>query len=164
MGKCHITHKMQRKIIPYNPKLKALARQLRQNMTLSEVLLWQELKNGQMQGFDFDRQRPIDEFIVDFYCKDLMLAIEIDGQSHSAEAIKYDEHRQKRLEDFGVRFLRFDDLDVKKKMSWVLEEIELWIFEQKDELVGRFENRAITNTIHPPPIPTQTHLPEKGNL
>lgn len=59
-------------------------------MTLSEVLLWRELKNRQMQGFDFDRQRPIDEF--DFYCKDLILAIEIDGQSHhSAEAIEYDE-------------------------------------------------------------------------
>ena len=132
-------------------------------MTLSEVLLWRELKNGQMQGFDFDRQRPIDEFIVDFYCKDLMLAIEIDGQSHySAEAIEYDEYRQKRMEDFGVRFLRFDDLDVKKKMPWVLEEIELWIIHYKDELVGRFQNKEITNTN----LPTQTQPgpSEEGNL
>lgn len=162
---------MQRKILPYNPKLKELARQLRQNMTLSEVLLWQELKNRQMQGFDFDRQRPIDEFIVDFYCKDLMLAIEIDGQSHySAEAIKYDEHRQKRLEDFGVRFLRFDDLDVKKKIAWVLAQIELWIIEHKNELVGRIEDRARTCIIHPPlnrtyPFTVQRSDPsEEGNL
>lgn len=133
-------------------------------MTLSEVLLWRELKNGQMQGFDFDRQRPIDEFIVDFYCKDLMLAIEIDGQSHySAEAIEYDEYRQKRIEDFGVRFLRFDDLDVKKKMSWVLEEIELWVIDHKDELVGRFENREITNLTNLPTM-RRSEQSKEGNL
>jgi very-short-patch-repair endonuclease len=63
---------MKRKIIPYNPKLKELARKLRKDMTLSEVLLWQELKSRQMMGYDFDRQRPIDNYIVDFYCKDLM--------------------------------------------------------------------------------------------
>jgi len=70
---------MKRKILPYNPKLKEYARRNRRNMLLPEVLLWNELKNGKMLGFDFDRQRPIDQFIVDFYCKDLMLAIEVDG-------------------------------------------------------------------------------------
>ena len=54
-------------------------------MTLSEVLLWNELKQKKILGFDFDRQRPIDECIVDFYCKELMLAIEIDGASHNFE-------------------------------------------------------------------------------
>ena len=48
-------------------------------MTLSEVLLWKSIKGKQMLGYDFDRQRPIDNYIVDFYCKDLKLAIEIDG-------------------------------------------------------------------------------------
>jgi very-short-patch-repair endonuclease len=66
---------MRRKIIPYNPKLKPLASELRKNMTLSEVLLWNELKQKKMKGYDFDRQRPIDNFIVDFYCKDLMLGL-----------------------------------------------------------------------------------------
>ncbi|MDB5138696.1 MAG: hypothetical protein JWR12_612 [Mucilaginibacter sp.] len=70
------------KIIPYNPKLKALARKLRKDMTYGEVLLWNELKEDKLWGFDFDRQRCIDNYIVDFYCKDLMLAIEIDGMSH----------------------------------------------------------------------------------
>lgn len=74
-----------RKIIPYNPKLKDLAKKLRQDMTLSEVLLWDCLKQKKMMGYDFDRQRPINEFIVDFYCKDLKLAIEIDGDSHNRE-------------------------------------------------------------------------------
>ena len=63
---------MRRKISPYNPKLKPLAKALRKNMTFSEVLLWNELKQKKMLGHDFDRQRPIDNYIVDFYCKDLM--------------------------------------------------------------------------------------------
>jgi very-short-patch-repair endonuclease len=118
----------RRKIIPYNPRLVTLAKALRKNMTLSEVLLWEVLKNRQMMGYDFDRQKPIDEFIVDFYCKDLMLAIEIDGDSHdSEEAFVKDMKRQKRLEALGVRFLRFDDLEVKKDMNNVIRTIENWI-------------------------------------
>ena len=124
----------RRKIIPYNPKLKELAKQLRQNMTLSEVLLWDQLKQKKMFGFDFDRQRPIDNFIVDFYCKDLMLAIEIDGSSHNLEeSFKADVKRQNILEKLGVRFLRFDDLEVKKEMSNVLRTIQYWIEENMKE-------------------------------
>ena len=123
----------RRKIIPYNPKLKSLAKALRKNMTLSEVLLWDELKQKKILGFDFDRQRPIDEFIVDFYCKDLQLAIEIDGDSHdSEEAFEKDRKRQKRLETLGVRFLRFDDLEVKNDMNNVLRTIEHWIEENRE--------------------------------
>mgnify|MGYP002777974444 CR=1 FL=1 len=123
---------MRRDILPYNPKLKALARQLRQRMTLGEVLLWNCLKQGQMLGYDFDRQRPIDEFIVDFYCKDLKLAIEVDGLTHSYEtAPNYDACRQARLETLGVRFLRFTDEDVKKRLPWVLEAIGGWILEHQ---------------------------------
>ena len=118
----------RREIIPYNPKLKVLARKLRKNMTFSEVLLWQELKGKQMMGYDFDRQRPIDNYIVDFYCKDLKLAIEVDGSSHNhPEVAKNDIIRQRRLEALGVHFLRFDDLEVKKEMSYVLDRIQQWI-------------------------------------
>jgi very-short-patch-repair endonuclease len=67
---------MRRKIIPYNHKLKQLARNLRNNSTLAEVLLWRELKGKQVRGYDFHRQKPIDKYIVDFYCPDLLLAIE----------------------------------------------------------------------------------------
>jgi very-short-patch-repair endonuclease len=99
----------RRGIIGYERYLKELARKLRQNMTLGEVLLWQHLKRKQMRGYDFDRQKPIDRYIVDFYCKDLKLAIEIDGSSHDGEEAKInDEIRQKRLESLGVRFLRFN--------------------------------------------------------
>ncbi|HLG39867.1 MAG TPA: DUF559 domain-containing protein [Chitinophagaceae bacterium] len=90
---------MQRKIIPYNPKLKELAKQLRQNMTFSEVKLWNELKNGQMMGYDFDRQRPIGNYIVDFFCKDLQLGIEVDGITHLDEkVIVKDFVRQEEIE------------------------------------------------------------------
>ena len=129
---------MGRKIIPYNPKLKELARKLRKNMTLSEILLWGQLKQKKMLGFDFDRQKPVDEYIVDFYCKDLMLAIEIDGGSHDFEEVyENDVIRQKRLESLAVRFLRFHDLDVKKNLNGVLRVIEHWIREHQNDLVGR---------------------------
>ena len=124
---------MKRKIIPYNPKLKSLAKSLRKNMTFAEVLLWNELKQKKMMGYDFDRQRPIDEYIVDFYCKDLQLAIEIDGISHDyEEVIENDKIRQKRLESLGVHFLRFDDREVRNDRRNVLRTIEHWIEEYEE--------------------------------
>ena len=119
-----------RKIIPYKSYLVSVAKMLRSNMTFSEVLLWIELKGKQMKGYDFDRQRSIDNYIVDFYCKDLQLAIEIDGCSHeSIEAQQRDKIRQEKLERLGVHFLRFDDLEVKRDMLNVLQTIEIWIEE-----------------------------------
>ena len=108
------------KIIPYDPKLRKLARKLRKESTLSEILLWKEIKNKKMLNYEFHRQVPIDKFIVDFYCHELSLVIEIDGISHAWKE-DYDEKRQKRLESLGVHFLRFDDLDVKFKMEEVLK-------------------------------------------
>jgi len=120
----------KRNIIPYNPDLKELAKELRKKMTLSEVLLWNELKQKKMLEYDFDRQRPIDKFIVDFYCKKLSLAIEIDGDTHIYR-YDYDDKRQKELEKLGVHFLRFEDIEVKKNMNNVLRVIEDWIEKNK---------------------------------
>ena len=115
-------------IIPYNRNLKLLARKLRKNMTLSEVLLWNELKRKKVRGYDFDRQRPILNYIVDFYCKKLKLAIEIDGNTHNnQDAIYKDFERQKEIEQWGVRFLRFSDIEVKTDIKNVLRAIELFI-------------------------------------
>ncbi|WP_396217624.1 endonuclease domain-containing protein [Flavobacterium sp.] len=105
---------MKNKIIPYNPKLKEYARELRKNSTLSEVLLWKNIKNKAL-GVQFHRQVPMLEYIVDFYCHELMLAIEIDGDSHLYK-YEYDVKRQGDLEQQGVVFLRFSDLDVKQNM------------------------------------------------
>ena len=119
---------MTRKIILYKPALKEIARGLRNNSTLGEVLLWKKLRNKQMLSYDFHRQKPIDQFIVDFFCHELHLAIEIDGSSHDGdEAQEKDAARQKRLESLGVRFLRFKESDMRKNLRGVLEAIDQWI-------------------------------------
>lgn len=121
-----------RKIIPYNPKLKQIAKNLRNNSTLSEVLLWQHLKNKQIQGYDFHRQKPIASYIVDFFCDELLLAIEIDGNSHDIKLDK-DLMRQKELEEYGINFLRFNDADVKNNIEGVVAEIEKCTNKNKSE-------------------------------
>ncbi len=125
---------MNRKIIPYNPALKELAKQLRQNMTFSEVKLWNELKNGQLMGYDFDRQRPIGNYIVDFFCKDLQLALEVDGITHLDEkVIEKDFIRQEDIESYGMSFLRFDALLVVNKVEAAVREIRNWIIEYEQK-------------------------------
>ena len=69
--------------IHYNPKLKEIARKLRNNSTKAEIRLWNYLKGKQSKGYDFHRQKPVGNHIVDFFCNGLMLAIEIDGYTHS---------------------------------------------------------------------------------
>ena len=121
---------MRHPTIAYNPGLKDRARALRKNMTRAEVLLWTKLKGKQMCGYDFDRQRPLDEYIVDFYCKELRLAIEIDGWSHAVKGVR-DVARQKRLEGLGVRFLRFTEQEVVAGLQPVADQIETWIQPQR---------------------------------
>ncbi|MCI0624217.1 MAG: endonuclease domain-containing protein [Acidobacteria bacterium] len=116
----------RRKIISSNPRLKLLARDLRHHSTLSEVLLWNQIKNKKMLGYDFHRQKPIDEFIVDFFCPDLMLAIEIDGESHWHKGCE-DLNRQSRLERLGIHFIRFEDRMIKRHMSEVLGSVQSWL-------------------------------------
>lgn len=112
--------------IHYNPKLLSIAKKLRNNSTLAEVLLWNELKARKMLGYQFMRQKPIGNYIVDFFCSKLKLIIEIDGESHQFKFDK-DVERQEWLEKLGLTVLRFDDLDVKKDMRNVLYGIEGWI-------------------------------------
>ncbi|WP_339866555.1 endonuclease domain-containing protein [uncultured Algoriphagus sp.] len=120
--------------LPYNKSLKEFSRELRAHSTLSEVLLWQKLRASQFRGYSFNRQKPLDNYIVDFYCKKLNLVIEIDGDSHfSEEAIIEDQKRQKILEDFDIKFLRFIDIDVKKNMGFVLNELNYYVDEWEDK-------------------------------
>lgn len=109
----------------------AYARELRKNMTLGEITLWREIK-GKKLSVRFSRQIPIDRYIVDFYCKDLQLAIEVDGAVHFEEGQQEnDAIRQKRLESLDITVIRFSDLDVKNSLGWVLFEIEKIIDELK---------------------------------
>ena len=79
-----------------------------------------------MCGYDFHRQKPLGDYIVDFFCNELMLAIEIDGISHDGRE-KYDKQRQEELEKNGIKFLRFDDDEVFYNIEKVLNAIENWI-------------------------------------
>ncbi len=79
-----------------------------------------------MMGYDFHRQKPIDEYIVDFFCPRLKLIIEIDGESHS-EKFEEDRTRQKKLETIGFYFLRFWDSEIKQNLEGVLLAIKDWI-------------------------------------
>lgn len=105
---------MKNKIIPYNSNLKEYARELRKNSTLSEVLLWQHIKQRAL-GVQFHRQVPLLKFIVDFYCHEIQLAIEIDGNSHEHK-YDYDPRRQGVLEKQGIHFIRFSDAEIKNNM------------------------------------------------
>jgi very-short-patch-repair endonuclease len=105
-------------IIHYNPALKAKARRLRINCTYSETLLWSVIRKKSL-GYEFHRQVPIDKYIVDFYCHELRLAIEVDGCSHEHKQ-EYDLSRQSKLESLGVRFIRFDNVDINRSMSDVI--------------------------------------------
>jgi len=116
--------------LPYRERLKELSRKLRKESTLSEVLLWQQLKNKQICGCVFNRQKPLLDYIVDFYCKEKALVIEIDGASHEDKYEK-DLAREKELKALGLNILRFNDEDVKKNMEEVLKTIETWIINFK---------------------------------
>jgi very-short-patch-repair endonuclease len=85
-----------------------------------------------MLGYKFLRQKPIGNYIVDFFCNKLKMVIEIDGDSHTEEKFEYDINRQKWLESSGVNVLRFDDLEVKKDMDNVLSAIEGWIVDWEE--------------------------------
>ena len=128
-------------LIHYNPALREKARSLRNESTFSEILLWLKIK-GKAFGYEFHRQVPIDEYIVDFYCHELCLAIEIDGSSHNNK-YDYDLKRQRKLEALGVKFVRFDDINVKRNMNDVLRALEIVISEiekfkdQQDEYFVR---------------------------
>ena len=79
-----------------------------------------------MASEEFHRQKPIDEYIVDFYAADLMLAVEVDGDSHVLKGAE-DDIRQRRLEELGVTLLRFDDALVKADLDAVVRAIDSWI-------------------------------------
>jgi len=125
---------MRNNIIPYNPKLKTYARELRKNSTLAEVLFWKAIK-GKSYGVEFHRQVPIDEYIVDFFCHELKLVIELDGAIHAEDdVIEKDIRRQARLEELGLKVVRIRNNVVKYHMLDALEYLMEEIAKRKQEL------------------------------
>ena len=114
---------MKKKVIPYNPALKPFARTLRRRMTFSEVLLWERIRRGQICGARFRRQKPLLRYIVDFYCDELRLVVEVDGASHDFREAE-DKGRDSALRGQGIHVLRVWDQDVKNDIDRVLNTIK----------------------------------------
>ncbi|PZR24407.1 MAG: DNA methylase [Flavobacterium psychrophilum] len=112
--------------LPYNAALLVRAKKLRKMGVISEVVFWKQVKNGSFYGIDFDRQRIIGNYIVDFYVKTLGLVIEIDGSSHN-DKDAYDAIRDKFLTSLGLRIYRISEFRVRNDLSNVLIELEQYI-------------------------------------
>ena len=97
---------------------------LRNNMTKAEVVLWSKLKGKQLNGLKFRRQCSINNYVVDFYCPELKLAVDIDGDVHAYNSrIVYDKQRQKEIEALGIKVLRYTNTDVVQNMEGILYDI-----------------------------------------
>jgi very-short-patch-repair endonuclease len=109
--------------LPYSKNLVPLARENRRNLTPAETRIWNEvLRKRQLARFKFLRQKPIDHFIVDFYCSKLGLVIEIDGDSH-AETAEYDRERTRVLGAYGLEVVRYTNDEVLRNIEGVYEDL-----------------------------------------
>lgn len=114
--------------LPYNSKLKSRARALRKAGNYSEVVFWQQVHKNKFHSIDFDRQRILGNYVVDFYVKTLGLVIEIDGESHNSKE-DYDEKREKYLESLGLKIFKTTNLRVLHDLDNVMKELENFIIE-----------------------------------
>ena len=128
---------MRRRIIPYDATLKLLAKNLRNNSTVGEIILWKKLNRKHFFGYDFHRQKPLLHFIVDFYCAELNLVIEVDGKYQGDENAYYrDSTRQLELEKYDLAFLRFTEKEIRYQLVNVLRALEIYIEEFEKHTPG----------------------------
>jgi len=121
----------------YNKKLRPYAVQNRNDATKAEACLWKFVLKGKQLGYQFNRQRPVLNYIADFMCQPLKLIIEIDGYTHLDEDVKKnDVVRQKTLEGYGFTVIRFTDGDVLKNLQFVKDEIMRMIYELEKRGLG----------------------------
>lgn len=111
-------------MLPYNPRLKQISRHLRREMTDAEQSLWRKLRGKQILGVQFYRQKPIGEYIVDFFAPVASLVIEVDGSQHfEPAAVRHDGARTDYLQRCGLRMLRFDNRQVLLETDAVMDRI-----------------------------------------
>jgi len=123
--------------VHYNHKLLENARYLRNNMTNAEKDTWRMLRGKQISGYDFHRQKPIGNFIADFYCHSLKLVIEIDGISHEEkEVIENDKRKNEYFASIGLNILRFTDDEVFGNWGLVEKKIRNYIDEYEKENIA----------------------------
>lgn len=121
-------YKNFRGILSYNPDLKPFLSEKRKAGILGEVIFWQRVRANSFHKIDFDRQRIIGNYIVDFYVKRLGLVVEIDGWSHDFKK-DYDRSRQEYFESLGLKVFRITDFDVKNNLDVVMKDLESFIVE-----------------------------------
>ena len=115
-------------MLPYNKSLKEYSRKLCRNMTDAEKLLWSKLRGRQVKGLQFNRQKPIGNYIVDFYCRKAKLVIEVDGSQHyQKDGKEKDKVRDAYMSQLGLRVLRFSDRDVLVNIDGVFEVISRYL-------------------------------------
>ncbi|MCX6751320.1 MAG: DUF559 domain-containing protein [Candidatus Nomurabacteria bacterium] len=112
------------KFIPYDKNLVSKARELRKSETEAEKIFWFKiLKDKKLINFKFTRQKPIGDFIVDFYCAQLKLAIEIDGEIHKFQKVRDSERDNILKQKFGLRIIRYKNKDVLKNTEFILKDL-----------------------------------------
>ena len=122
------------KFYHYNKNLKQHSKQLRSNSTLAEIILWNEILKGRKLGYQFHRQRPILNYIADFFCKELNLIIETNGATHFYEEVKKkDKEKEENLISHGYSILRLKDTEVVGELEMVKRRIQLWIMEYENK-------------------------------
>lgn len=127
--------KDSRRIHGTTKEIEQAARLLKKDMTMAENILWEELRNCQILGFKFRRQRPIGNLIVDFYCPQLKLVIEVDRSIHDNQR-QYDQCRSEKLKEFGHYVLRFTNNQVIDDLPNVLEKITQTIHTLSPPILG----------------------------
>ena len=116
-------------LLPKNKNLLSRSRSLRKGYVLSEVVFWKQVRNKEFHQIDFDRQKIIGNYIVDFYIKSLGVVIEIDGSSHNDKE-DYDNKRQLFLESLDLVFYRISDYRIKNDLIDVMKDLEDFIIEK----------------------------------
>jgi very-short-patch-repair endonuclease len=107
------------------PEIFDRAQILRKQMTEAEKKLWKRLRNRKFEGLKFRRQHPINRFVVDFYCHEKLLVVELDGGIHNEVSVKeHDEGRESELINFGLKIIRFTNQEVLNDMNSVLQKLK----------------------------------------
>ncbi len=119
------------KFIPYNKELVSRARELRLNQTPAENIFWKTLINNKNIAYKFTRQKPIDNFIVDFYCSELLLAVEIDGKIHLSSKTRDQERTDILKYKYGILLIRYSNKDILDNPEKIINNLEKIIASRK---------------------------------
>lgn len=154
--------------LPYNPALKQRARELRRAGNLAEVLLWNQIKGKQLRGLDFDRQKIVGNYIVDFYCAERQVVLEVDGSSHDHK-VEYDAARDAFLVGLGLTVIHIADADVKNNLAGMVAMLQVHPALREAEEIAGGRSRATTPALRATPpeegnLALRTTPPEEGNL